>query len=354
MSRLLCIFLLSLLTTTVKGEPVNNVPDNRKAVMNTVNSTLTALLGLSADTYFIESHETLFNLQTSFNQALATLPAPETETLMLGGLPSLDVDLHQDLPILLLRYASGMRNWKISTALNYYLLAQDLDSGQLKIHSLAEKGEERAATPVASAGGQQPDNNTADATGTALRRYFLRESLNLNWQPSRLAFTVINYDAASNTLPVTLTKTNRAQPKAVLPIVHTSDFLQPLPESLSHKTGIKEIGLSIDRSISPHIVIQGYIHAALSSVPAARSSAMAEHADVILATLLLVGLDQPPLPVNLAIPATLHGEPGSQQLSADFRFDVTPLLGKAHKAGVYQVYLLAGLQTFGPLIVIVD
>jgi hypothetical protein len=152
-----------------------------------------------------------------------------------------------------------------------------------------------------------------------------------------------------------LVKANHVQPKSALPIVRISEFLKSLPATVPKKPCSEDIGLSIASSISPQTTIQVHLHAALSSVPVARSSSMVKHADVILATLLLVALDQPPLAVKLAIPATLYGEPGSeQQLAADFRFDVAPLLAKHHKAGIYQVYLLADLQTFGPLAVRID
>ncbi len=320
--------------------------------MNQVNARLFEMTSLSRETYFSEAQEPFFNLQMRVNQELAASPTPATETLLINGLSSVDIDRHQDLPALLLRYASGLRNWKVSTGLNFYLIAQNLDTGALKIQSLAEKGEERTATPPPSASGQPPDSNTAESTGTSLRRYFLRQLLKIDWQPSRLALTVIDYDASSNTLPVTLTKANFLPPKSALPVVRPSEFLKSLPTPSAKAPGPDDIGLSVAINNKDQTVIQGQIRAAVANVPAARSSAGGEHADVILATLLLVALDQRPLPVDLAIPAALHGAPGTQrQLSGEFRFDLVPLLGKQRKAGVYQVYLLAGAQTFGPLAV---
>lgn len=320
--------------------------------MNKVDPKLMELTTLPAEAYFSEARETFFNLQMKVNQELAARPAPEKEILLINGVASLDLDHRKDLPALLLRYATGMRSWKVSNGLNAYLVSQDLDSGLLKVRSLAEKGEERIQTPEPSASGTPPDANTAEATGTSLRRYFLRSLMNVDWRPSRLAFTVMDYDVVSNTYAVTLTKGNQPLPRSALPIVAASGFVKAIARPASRSPGSERVELSVASSGAQQVLMHGHIQAAAASMPVAQSSTTAKRADVILATLLLVALDQPPLPVSLAIPATTQGEPGSgQQLAADFAFDLVPMLGRLPRAGVIQVYLFAGLQTFGPLAV---
>lgn len=352
MSRLTCIFLLCLLTATVNGQPANHSSVSRKAAMNKVDPKLMELTTLPAEVYFSEDQQTFFNLQMRVNQELAARPAPEKEILLINGVTSLDLDRRNDLPALLIRYATGMRNWKVSNGLNSFLVSQDLDNGHLKVQSLAEKGEERIQTPEPSASGTPPDANTAESTGTSLRRYFLRRLMSVDWRPSRLAFTMMDYDVSSNTHQVTLTKGSQPPPKPVLPVVAPSGFVKAMTAPASMGPATERVELSVASSSAQQVVMHGHIQAAASGVPAAQSSTAARRADVILATLVLVALDQPPLPVSLAIPATVLGEPGSgQQLAADFSFDLVPLLGRLRRAGIVQVYLFAGLQTFGPVAV---
>ena len=316
--------------------------------MNPVNQKLLELTSLPQDAFYADAQSRFFDLQMQLNEFLAATPTPETELLWINGPQAIDLGRRQDLPLLVLRYASGARNWKVSTALNQYLIVQDLDKGAVRVQLLAEQGEERSARPPPSGSGRPPDPNTARTTGTALRRMFLRDLAKLPWQPARLALTVVDYDALSNTLTVAMSQGERAAPAAPLATVRPSEFVTCPSGTAPPRAGTGALTGSLAGETSP--TLQGQLATTSDSVPLARSSATVDRPDILRATLLAVSLDRPPRVVDLAIPAVVQGgSGGSPTVSATFCIDLAKALGARPADTVVQVYLLAGLQSVGPL-----
>ena len=318
--------------------------------MNPVNQKLLELTSLPQDAFYADAQSRFLDLQMQLNEFLAATPTPQTELLWINAPQAIDLGRRQDLPLLVLRYANGARNWKVSTALNQYLIVQDLDKGAVRVQLLAEQGEERSARPPPSGSGRPPDPNTARATGTALRRMFLRDLAKLPWQPARLALTVVDYDALSNTLPVALSQGERAAPAAPLATVRPSEFVTCPTGTAPSRAGSGELTGSLVGETSQSPTLQGQLTTTSDSVPLARSSATVDRPDILRATLLAVSLDRPPRVVDLAIPAVVQGgSGGSPTLSATFCIDLAKALGARPVDTLVQVYLLAGLQTVGPL-----
>lgn len=317
--------------------------------MDPVNQKLLELTNLPQDAFYADAQGRFFDLQMQLNEFLATTPAPETELLWINAPQAIDLDRRQDLPLLVLRYASGARNWKVSTALNQYLVVQDLDKGSTRVQLLAEQGEERSARPAPSGSGRPPDSNTARATGTALRRVFLRDVAKLPWQPARLALTVVDYDALSNTVAVAMSQGERAAP-APLATVRPSEFVSCPAGTAPARAGTSELTGGLVGETSPSPTLQGQLTTTSDNVPLARSAATVDRPDLVRATLLAVSLDKPPRVVDLAIPAVVQkGSGGSLAVSATFCIDLAKALGARPLDTVVQVYLLAGLQAVGPL-----
>jgi hypothetical protein len=317
--------------------------------MNPVQQKLIELTSLPQDAFYVDDQGRFFDLQMQLNDFLANTPTPETELLWVNAPQAIDLSRRRDLPLLLLRYASGARNWKVSTALNQYAIIQDLDKGTARAQLLAEQGEERSARPLPSGSGRPPDPNTAQATGTALRRIYLRELAELPWQPTRLALTVVDYDALSNTVPVALAQGERAAP-APLATVRPSEFVSCPPGTAPVRAGNGELTGSLAGETSQSPTLRGQLTASPDTVSLARSSASVDRPDILRATLLAVSLDQPPRVVDLAIPVAVQGgSGGSNTVSATFCIDLAKALGARPADAAVQFYLLAGLQAVGPL-----
>jgi hypothetical protein len=317
--------------------------------MNPVQQKLLESTSLPQDAFYVDDQGRFFTLQMQLNDFLGNTPTPETELLWINAPQAIDLNRRRDLALLLLRYASGARNWKVSTALNQYAIIQDLDKGTARAQLLAEQGEERSARPPPSGSGRPPDPNTAQATATALRRIYLRELAKLPWQPTRLALTVVAYDALSNTVPVALAQDERAAP-APLATVHPSAFVSCPAATAPVRAGTDELTGSLSGETSQSPTLQGQLTARSDTVSLARSSALLDRPDIVRATLLAVSLDRPPQVVDLAIPVAVQGgSGGSPTVSAIFCIDLAKALGARPTDVTLQVYLLAGLQAVGPL-----
>ena len=306
----------------------------------------------SSTDYFADDADLFFELQQRVNSELAPFPAPNTELLFINAPASVNIADKEELPMVVVRYASGMRNWQVSHALNAYVLVQDMENGAIKSNILALPGKEKARPPEPSKSGSRPDGFGLHMTTTSLNRYLLRDHVDIDWQSANLALTVIEFDAVSNTVLVKLHGDQKPSPSA-LPIVAPSSFLLAAEEAGSDKKDEAPAQLAITKK-ADSIILVGSINALASSLPKALSNAHASQPDIVLANIVIAALDQAPVLITLALPIQACEQTGETKLFGRFQFDATEYLPKNLVHGNIQVYLVAGLNTSSPVSISTD
>ena len=277
--------------------------------------------------------------------ALPPTATPEVPLFAALGAPrQLDLNRHSELPVLVALRYTGQREWEVHHQQNIWLLAVELNSGAAHIGRLFNPGK-RELTPEPSKSSNPPDSIDAGAVYTSVQRIDLRRAIARDWQPGRLAVTVIFYDWKSNTAVVELQgEGSVAKP---LPLGQPSPFLTHIDPSLAPAMAdgaafaiqsgagrsATAVTLAFDLSRDNQLLIMDREKRAL----------------LLKATLLLLQLDDNrPLLIDVLTPASLLKSPsGESRLRGAVQLDLRAATERT-LTGAYQVYLLAGDRVIGP------
>jgi hypothetical protein len=341
----------------------------RGGKMEDARSTAIETVRLRDDEYFALDDAGVKRLQDALVARLTGGPLPPPDepeiepepVLALGAPASVAVDRHDDLPVLMAKQATGLREWQVHPAQNELIVAVDLRSGTLRTSRLHVSHKREAARPP-SGSGPRPDDLNAEALLIGVNRYAgVGRALGLPWRPGRFALTVLEHDRASNTVTVELSGPTSA-PEPPLGFRVPSPFLAP--EKANGAGGPEEASLTVPA----HVKLQGPIpvagtlrvpRATAVLAPALRHDpgAPEDPRDVklgdphlVIASLLLVALDaEAPIAVDLAVPAhDVRGPGGEALVEARFAFDARAATGGHVLGGLYQVYLVTGDRVVGP------
>lgn len=318
--------------------------------MNEARRKAVQLLTLPDQDYFAFDEQRVLAAQLQLAELFdaGALPPPTAMPatpmfVALGAPRQLDLNHHSELPVLIALRYTGQREWEAHYQQNIWLLAVELNSGAAHIGRLFNPGK-RELTPESSKSGNPPDSIDAEAVYTSIQRIDLRRAIAHDWQPGRLAVTVIFYDWKSNTAVVELQgEGNAAKP---LPLGQPSPFLTIIDPSLAPSMA-DGAAFALQSGVSRSSVVN------LAFDLPRDNQLLLIHREkrtpLLKATLLLLQLDDKwPVQIDLLAPINLLKlASGESRLQGALRLDLQAAIGRT-LTGAYQVYLLAGDQVIGP------
>ena len=317
--------------------------------MNEAQRRAAQLLTLPDHDYFAFDEQRTLATQLRLAELFDAGALPPTATLevplfaALGAPRQLDLNSHSELPVLVALRYTGQREWEVHHQQNIWLLAVELNSGAAHIGRLFNPGK-RELTPKPSKSGNPPDSIDAEAIYTSVQRIDLRRAIARDWQPGRLAVTVIFYDWKSNTAVVELQgESNVAKP---LPLGQPSPFLTPIDPPLDPAMA-DGAAFALQSSVSRSSVVN-----LAFDLPRDNQLLLIhrqKRTPLLKATLLLLQLDDPwPVQIDLLTPIHLiKPASGESRLQGALQLDLRAATERT-VTGAYQVYLLAGDRIIGP------
>ena len=307
------------------------------------------LLKLEDKEYFAMTDDEVFSLQQEFYASFPKTkrrpdappedPADAPAILAIGAPSRVDLDRDTVIPVLIATRQNGYRQWMVDYGQNACVVVTDLNTGTVHTDRPFTMGK-REDTPEPSQTPPGPDAKAATAVVTSVRRIDLRTALDIQWYPTRMAVTFLDYDWVSNTVTVDLVR--QGQPQETAKPRHKSAFVKASPGIIPDSTGYSH----------PERVKRGdrIPVKAQVSIPegdiAVCASLGPEGGSLVAVSFFLMKLDQPdPARVDIATP--LYGE-GSDMSQAAFEFDMIEALGAPPPTGEYLTYLVAGNVIAGP------
>lgn len=297
-------------------------------------------------------------------------PVPAEPVLALGaparvvveGAVEAAEEVRQDLPILIGGRTTGLRDWQVDAVQNLRALVVDLETGALRTRR-AILTHKRTRTRPPSGSGPRPEPFHAATWSIELRHITdMRARYDLAWRPGRLAITAIEYDLRSNTAVVArvsaLPEEERSLPARPAPRLPSAALTRAEAHAATPALEGDGGAFTVPERVEAEapIPFEARVRLPVSGaaliprlVPEAEGDDEPAEADerLLAVSVLAIALDaEAPLQLDLAVPATLSGDPSAPTAEAAFGLDLRSAL--APGSGTYQVYLVAGERVVGP------
>ncbi|HEY1931752.1 MAG TPA: hypothetical protein VGG99_07065 [Acetobacteraceae bacterium] len=270
------------------------------------------------------------------DDATAARPAPAI-SLACAAPTEADLTRNSTLPLLIVRYSNGMREWLVDSDTNMLVAATDLDTGNVRCIRPLDR-DKRMRERGLSASGPMPDAFEAATTGLGIEQINLL-GFGFTTETTRLALSAIDFDVRSNV--VTVNVAGQERPPRAAPLADATPFVQPQP--FDGPTDVASAALMLpgeDASPGRSFALRGDVR-----VPAPSYAPKSRDGDgkLLPVTLLFVQRDRRAVEMaQILVPV----QASDGMLEGGFTFD----LWHAHAVpdGRTQLYLVAGSEVAGP------
>lgn len=264
------------------------------------------------------------------------LPAPAI-SVACAAPATADVSRLGSLPLLVIRYSNGMREWLVDSETNMLIVAADLETGKVRCVRPMDS-DKRMRERGLSSGRPMPDAFEAATTGIGIEPVNLL-AFGFAAETTQLALSAIDFDVRSNV--VTVNVTGQERPPRSVPTADASPFVQPQP--FDGPAGGASAALLLPGEDAPPgrgFVVRGDVRVpALPYAPQSRDG----DGPLLPVTLLFVQRDRRAVETaQLLVPV----QASDGMLEGGFTFDLWH--ARAISEGRAQLYLVAGSEVAGP------
>lgn len=284
--------------------------------------------------------------------------------IRIQGPARLDIDAHEELPILLLSRTTALRNWQVEPRRNMVLVGVDRGTGIVRTAwAFPTHKRINVESIPRSMRGNTPGPEASQDLSAKARILKGREALDLPWVASELSFTVICYDWVSNTARTALVS-RYEEPLAPHPEEEARSLVEELGDRLEwFRRGADSPALAGQGAVlkvpssasaeAPEFLVRGTLRIPVPAGCIVASGGAEEGLPevVLRVTLLLVKRDElSPGQVELELPVFTGRKvaPGDE-VEGFFALDLYALGAREQLLdGDTLLYLIAGDHVVGP------